>query len=60
MTIIAALPELRNRFFEPIEVVVDDILHRIIGLTPQTHGIKNKTDIITFMSEIEIAALDMN
>lgn len=57
MAIMAAIPELRDRFFTPIIVEVKGTPHHIIGLTPQLHGIADKADLIAFMSELEISAL---
>ncbi len=57
MAIIAAIPELRDRFFSSITVEVKGATHHIIGLTPQLHGIVDKVGLVAFMSELEISAL---
>ncbi|HPV70820.1 MAG TPA: nucleoside hydrolase [Candidatus Magasanikbacteria bacterium] len=57
MAVIAALPELREHFFESIKVVVGDAIHLVIGLSPQTTGIKNKESLVSFMTQMELAVL---
>ncbi|MDO8583903.1 MAG: hypothetical protein Q7R83_01860 [bacterium] len=58
MNLVAAIPTLRDRFFDPIEVVVKGITHRVIGLTKERHGVKNPDSLRQFMIDAEVAALE--
>ena len=53
LTVIAAVPELRDKFF--YSVVVGP--HRIIGLTKQVNGIKDADALRQYVGELEVHAL---
>lgn len=57
MAVVAAIPELRDRFFECTEVEVRGTMHRMIGCTAEANGVKDKDALIAFMSQMELAAL---
>lgn len=58
MNVVAAIPTLRERFYEPIEVVVKDTTHRVIGLTKARHGVKDVEGLRSFFIETEVVALE--
>jgi len=57
MAVLAAIPELRDHFYECLEVVVNGVTHRIIGLSSEMTGVKDKEELIKFVSEMELGAL---
>lgn len=54
---LAAIPELRDKYFDPIEVTVKGTTHRIIGLEEGKPCVKDKDGLLAFMTEVEIEAL---
>lgn len=57
LNVVAAIGALRDRFYDPIEVVVKDTTHRVIGLTKNRHGVKDVEGLRSFLIETEIVAL---
>lgn len=53
MTLVAAVPELRNRFFNPAVVTVEvdkvKVEHLIIGVCPEVNGIKDAKALADYM-----------
>lgn len=59
MNVIAAVPALCYRFFNPTEVPVRGEVHNVIGLNKENHGIDNEKALRSFMMNAEIATLEM-
>lgn len=57
MTLIAAIPELRERFYDPVKVKVAETEHLLIGVSKALHGVKDAAALATYMSERCILAL---
>lgn len=53
----AAIPSIRDRFFEPTLVDVGGTQHMVIGLSPDRHGVKDIDGLRQFMIETEVSAL---
>lgn len=53
MTLVAAVPELRNRFFDPTVVTIEvdkvKVEHLIIGVCPEVHGVKDAKGLAEYM-----------
>lgn len=58
MNVIAAVPSLRERFYQSIEIKVKGITHRVIGLTKERNGIADEESLRNFLIEVEVAALE--
>ncbi|MBZ0187598.1 MAG: hypothetical protein K8F91_15225, partial [Candidatus Obscuribacterales bacterium] len=57
MTLIAALDELAERYFEPVVVSVNGVEHKIIGLSKTVNGVKEPAALADFMTECFITSL---
>lgn len=57
MTLIAAVPELAERFFEPVIVKVNGVDHKVIGVSKAVNGVKNVDGLVTFMIDSFITSL---
>lgn len=57
MTLVAAVPDLRERFYQPTNVQVKGVNHLIIGVSEAVHGVKDTTGLATFMTERFVKAL---
>ncbi len=57
LAVIAAVPELRDHFFDPLTVEINGTTHRVIGLSSEMTAVKNKEDLIDFVAQMELAAL---
>jgi len=57
MTLIAAVPELEERFFEPVVVNVNGVDHKIIGVSKTVHGVKDAAGLSAFMIDCFITSL---
>ena len=60
MTLIAAVPELAERFFEPTIVTVNGVDHSVIGVSKAKNGVKDPAGLSTFMIECFITSLVAN
>jgi hypothetical protein len=49
MTLIAAVPELRDRFYDPVTVRVGETDHLIIGVNKTLHGVKDPDALSSYM-----------
>lgn len=49
MTLIAAVPELRDKFYDPVKVKVGETEHLIIGVNKTLHGVKDPTALSDYM-----------
>lgn len=54
---VAAIPELRARFFSPVRVKVGNTTHLLIGVSRNRHGIKDVDQLRQFMISSEVEAL---
>ncbi len=59
LNLIAAIPQLRDRFFAPTGVRVDGVTHRIIGLSHRDHGVRDPDGLRSFLVDCELAALSI-
>ncbi|MBX9670106.1 MAG: nucleoside hydrolase [Candidatus Obscuribacterales bacterium] len=50
MTLIAAIPELRKKFFDPTEVAVHGTVHLIIGVTKVKHSVRDAERLAAYMT----------
>jgi hypothetical protein len=57
LTMIAAIPELRERFFNPTAVQVNGTTHQIIGVDAVNHGVRDPKELVKFLSESLLEAL---
>ena len=57
LAVIAAVPELRYRFFNHVAVNVKDTDHLVIGLTKSQNGIQDGQELCRFVSDLQVAAL---
>jgi len=57
MNVIAAIPLLRDRFYDSILVDVRGKTHQVIGLTAECNGIRDEKNLRSFIIEMETAAL---
>lgn len=53
----AAVPSIRDRFYDPTPVVVNNTIHNVIGVSPKVHGVKDVRAFIAFMVETEVKGL---
>lgn len=60
MTLIAAIPELAERFFEPVVVTVNGVNHKVIGVSKTVNGVKDPAGLSTYMIECFITSLVAN
>jgi len=60
MTLIAAIPELSDRFFEPVAVTVKGTVHKIIGVSKSLNGVKDAPNLVAFMTNCFIGSLTGN
>lgn len=60
MTLIAAVPELAERFFDPTIVTVNGVEHSVIGVSKAKNGVKDPAGLSTFMIECFITSLVAN
>lgn len=49
MTLIAAVPELRSRFYDPVSVKIGETEHLIIGVSKTLHGVKDASSLAAYM-----------
>jgi inosine-uridine nucleoside N-ribohydrolase len=57
MTLVAAVPELRRRFYQPVTVHVHGTKHLIIGVSKNVHGVKHPQKLARFMARRCLKAL---
>lgn len=57
MNLISSIPELRDRFFSPTVVEVNDVKHLVMGISKEKHNIKDINALKQFMIDCELAAL---
>ena len=59
MAFLASIPEIRDRFFAPVEVDVNGVVHRVIGLNQKWHNgeVADVEGLREFMHELCIATL---
>jgi len=57
MALVAAIPALRERFYEPALHMVDGVEHRVIGVSPRVSGVKHRAELVAFMAEQVVACL---
>ncbi len=57
MNLLVAIPEIRNRFFNPKAITVLDTEHVIVGVSAENHGIAAESALREFMVEMEISGL---
>lgn len=57
MTLIAAVPELRERFYDPVVVRVGETEHLIIGVSEAVHGVKDAAALADYMVERCLSSL---
>jgi hypothetical protein len=57
MNFISAVPVLRDRFFEPVEAIINGVKHLIIGVSEEVHGVKDVEGLRQFLVEAEVEAL---
>ena len=60
MTLIAAVPELTARFFDPTIVTVNGVDHNVIGVSKSKNGVKDPAALSSFMIECFITSLVAN
>lgn len=53
----ATVPSIRERFYEPTHVVVNNAVHSVIGISQKVHGVKDIRSFIEFMVETEVNGL---
>lgn len=56
LTVIAAVPDLRRRFFEPAPIGSNG-RYQIIGVTAENHGVKDPEGIVEFLTSAVLDAL---
>jgi hypothetical protein len=49
LAVIASVPSLRDRFFQPTKIRERGTVHRIIGATAEDHGVRNAADLREFI-----------
>jgi hypothetical protein len=52
LNVIAAIPDLRQRFFNPTAVMVSGIRHQLIGLSRQNHGVADSSGLVRLMTAL--------
>ncbi len=57
MTLVAAIPDLRRKFFEPTTVTVNGVEHLIIGVSKDKHGVKEVQALREYMVQRCIESL---
>lgn len=57
ITVVAAVPELRVRMFDPSIVKVCGTDHMVIGVSSQNHGVSNTSALVDFMIDSELMML---
>jgi hypothetical protein len=57
MTLIAAIPKLCRRFYDPTEVAVNGITHQIIGVSKKHHGVRDGKRLARYMTQRFLLAL---
>lgn len=57
MTLVAAIPDLRKKFFDPVVVTVNGVEHLIIGVTKDKHGVKAVSELREYMVQRCIESL---
>ena len=57
LAVVAAVPRLREEFFDPIEVTIGDQEHEIIGLTSERNGIRDADELRDYVVGVECFAL---
>ena len=60
MTLIAAVPELRDRFYDPVVVKVCETEHLIIGVSKTLHGVKDAAALADYMVQRCIDSLSQS
>jgi hypothetical protein len=60
MTLIAAVPELRERFYDPVVVKVGETEHLIIGVNKAVHGVKDANALADYMVQRCIDSLSQS
>ena len=53
----AAVPSIRDRFYEPTHVVVNNTIHNVIGVSQKAPGVRDIRSFIEFMVETEVKGL---
>lgn len=57
ITLIAVIPELCAKFFEPTNFIVNNTVHKIIGIDQFNSGVKDPRSLVTFLSEALLEGL---
>ncbi|MBY0551979.1 MAG: nucleoside hydrolase [Candidatus Obscuribacterales bacterium] len=57
MALLAAIPELCQRLYAPHVVLVNGVSHRVIGVSPNNTGVKDREAVIEFLLENLTGAL---
>lgn len=57
MTLVAAIPDLRRKFFEPVTVTVQGVEHLVIGVSKDKHGVKEVQALREYMVQRCIESL---
>lgn len=57
LTLIAAVPELRERFFNPVQIEVNGTTHTIIGVDSTNHNVRNPKELVEFLASSLLEAL---
>ncbi|MBY0552239.1 MAG: hypothetical protein K2W95_33475 [Candidatus Obscuribacterales bacterium] len=60
MTLVAAIPGLAERFFEPVAITVNGVVHKIIGVSKTVNGVKDADGLVDFMTTCFISSLEAN
>lgn len=56
-TLVAAIPNLREYFFAPCVVEVHGVEHYVIGVSAQTHGVRNAPELAEFLKTTLVESL---
>ncbi len=59
MTLLAALPDMRERFYAPQAVRVRGVDHLVIGVSKNVTGLKNRQDLTDYLSQQLLSALSI-
>jgi len=57
MNLVSVVPVLRDRFFSPTFLKVNDTTHLVIGVSKENHGVKDENELRSFLVEAEVNAL---
>jgi hypothetical protein len=60
MTLVAAIPELRKQFFDPVAVKVGQVEHLIIGVSKTVSGVKDAKALADYMTNRCLESLQLS